>query len=212
MDKVVFCSSNPGRSAAVDRKKEYFAINANLNGPSTGQTVELIDLDSPTPQEFVMKLIVENPSILHLSGASSFDGDQDSDISVATNVQQSEGIYMWKEKGGEVIKIEQEKWEEIFQELHSLMSNFSTVVLSVFSSGGIAQTISRFNVDCIAFIDTFEPSLKIHFLNGFYFALANGRNVEDSFRIGRLSGIAISDDPAFKGKVALFRNGVRILV
>ena len=35
---------------------------------------------------------------------------------------------------------------------------------------------------------------------------------EDSFRIGRLSGIAISDDPAFKGKVALFRNGVRILV
>lgn len=184
--KIVFTSANPVNENTLRLDREFRIIDNLLQSSKERDKFELISKWAIRLSDFTRIMLELNPNVIHFSG----HGNQS-------------GLAFENENGKlEMIGIDS---------LDQLFSNFSGIVhcvlLNSCYSENIAKVISSHNIYVIGMKSEIGDNIAKRFSTGFYQALATGKSIEDSFRMGI---IHISNLDEAQGIPKLWNNGIQI--
>lgn len=186
--KILFLSSNPKNISRIRLDEELREVDERIQLGKFRDRFELIPQLAVRPRDIGRALMRYQPHVLHFSGHGSA----------------TEGIVLEDDEGKPKL-VSAEALAKLFA---VIKDNLRVVVLNACYSGLQADGIIK-AIDCaIGMQQKIGDHSAIVFSAAFYEALAQGRSVEEAFKVG-VANLAMEGIPEETTPVLLMKKGVR---
>ena len=195
---VLFLSANPSQTALLKLKDEHSNIARELQE----STLRVNSEEAVSFAEFSMAIYSRKPRIVHFSGHGDLKSPEVQEAFRVRGIGKPKGLVDAKEEKEEpgIILFDDSKRHSHFVKSSVLKELFSTakidleipleaVVFNACHSEEQARAVSEVGITVIGTSHSVGDEAAIAFSRVFYFGLANGMDIEKSFKVARVQAM-----------------------
>jgi len=181
--RILFLSANPADTSKLQLDTEFVEIQKLLQESPEYDKFDLKVDTNITPNKLHQAIQKYRPNIFHFSGHGFGTGELKDGTRSVEKPPVLSGLIIEDEKGNRKI-LSQSALDGLF-ELIAQEAEVQVVILNACYSAEQASTIKKYVKNVIGMTDSIGDKSAIAFATGFYRALANGKNIEMSFKYGK---------------------------
>jgi CHAT domain-containing protein len=181
--RILFLSANPADTSKLQLDTEFVEIQKILQESPEHDKFDLKLDTNITPNKLHQAIQKYRPNIFHFSGHGFGTGEMKETNRSVEKPPLLSGLIIEDEKGNRKA-LSQAALDGLF-ELVAAEANVQVVILNACYSAEQASTIKKYVKNVIGMIDSIGDKSAIAFATGFYRALANGKNIEMSYKYGK---------------------------
>ncbi len=185
--RILFLASNPTDTAKLQLAEEYRRVAERLQESGQSNKFEFYQKWAVTVDELQDSILTIKPHIIHFSGHGKKKNLELQELAKSLNIQIDDGSgLIFKDRNGKSKVVKTRALSNMFELFESDKEfEINTVILNACYSENQAKAISQYVPFVIGMSNKIGDKAALEFSTGFYRGLANGKNIEFCYKLGR---------------------------